>query len=316
MANGSPTKGRPASAAVPQHAAARLLLAAIRGKDDRAFAELRCRRRDGRWAQTFHAFDRLDTIVDDALAARDHADVYVGCAPRIRHDGTASAIEHVNVLWLDVDAPDQLDRLHRFDPAPSLVIRSGSGGVHAWWALAQPVPPSVAQRANKRLAHATGGDMRATDPARILRVPGTWNHKHEPPAAVACVHLDAVAYSANEIVTSLPDPPSLGVAPRDRSPSQERGASALLEIPATVYVPMLTGLALDRGGKVTCPFHEDRTPSLHCYDEPDKGWRCYGCDRGGSIIDFGAALYGVEPRGRSFHELRRRLARDLLERAA
>jgi DNA primase len=36
--------------------------------------------------------------------------------------------------------------------------------------------------------------------------------------------------------------------------------------------------------KVCCPFHEDRSPSLHVYD--DGGWKCFGCGKHGDVIDF------------------------------
>lgn len=86
-------------------------------------------------------------------------------------------------------------------------------------------------------------------------------------------------------------------------------------IPAVDYVAALTGRVVGSDGKVACPFHaegEERTPSLHCYGDPDSGWYCFGCGRGGSIVDFGSYLYGIEPRGAGFHEIRRRLAADLL----
>jgi putative DNA primase/helicase len=39
---------------------------------------------------------------------------------------------------------------------------------------------------------------------------------------------------------------------------------------------------IPRDRKVRCQFHEDRSPSLHVYD---NGWHCYGCDEGGDAID-------------------------------
>jgi hypothetical protein len=39
---------------------------------------------------------------------------------------------------------------------------------------------------------------------------------------------------------------------------------------------------IPRDRKVRCQFHEDRTASLHVYD---NGWHCYGCDEGGDAID-------------------------------
>ncbi len=34
-----------------------------------------------------------------------------------------------------------------------------------------------------------------------------------------------------------------------------------------------------------CPFHDDPNPSFKLYPEEDK-WHCYGCDRGGDLIDY------------------------------
>src|SRR5690554_372190 len=42
-------------------------------------------------------------------------------------------------------------------------------------------------------------------------------------------------------------------------------------------------------GKIPCIFHEDRTPSLHVYE--DHYW-AYCCDRGGSVIDFVMDYFG------------------------
>jgi len=83
-----------------------------------------------------------------------------------------------------------------------------------------------------------------------------------------------------------------------------------------LYVQVLTGLRRGRDGKVSCPFHgADRTPSLHVYSDPADGWYCYGCQRGGSIFDLGAAVFGLSTRGRDFIELRRRLHEALSARA-
>jgi hypothetical protein len=62
-----------------------------------------------------------------------------------------------------------------------------------------------------------------------------------------------------------------------------------------------------------CVFHDDHHPSLR-----GKGtrWRCWACGAGdyveagksGSIIDLGARLWTIEPSGRGYFEIRRRLA--------
>lgn len=42
-----------------------------------------------------------------------------------------------------------------------------------------------------------------------------------------------------------------------------------------------------RRDKIRCPFHQDKSPSLHIY--PD-GFKCYGCGEAGDSIDFVAKL--------------------------
>jgi len=56
------------------------------------------------------------------------------------------------------------------------------------------------------------------------------------------------------------------------------------------------GLQVNRGGYILCPFHQERTPSLKIYDEPGRGWHCFGCGSGGSVIDFVARLYQINYR--------------------
>lgn len=53
------------------------------------------------------------------------------------------------------------------------------------------------------------------------------------------------------------------------------------------------GIETARNGFLHCPFHpEDHTPSLKVY--PDgRGWHCFGCGRGGSVIDFVMSLFSL-----------------------
>jgi len=75
-----------------------------------------------------------------------------------------------------------------------------------------------------------------------------------------------------------------------------------------MYFAVLTGQTVDRSRKVCCPFHEDHTPSLHVYEQPQDGWYCYGCKRHGhTVYDLASQLWGLETRGPAFIELRNRL---------
>lgn len=53
------------------------------------------------------------------------------------------------------------------------------------------------------------------------------------------------------------------------------------------------GYEPNRAGSVRCMFHADKTASMKIYTEPGRGWHCYGCGCGGSVIDFVMQLFGL-----------------------
>lgn len=55
------------------------------------------------------------------------------------------------------------------------------------------------------------------------------------------------------------------------------------------------GFEVDRSRRILCPFHNDSRPSLQLYKN-GRGWWCYVCDMGGSVIDFVAKLYSLTPK--------------------
>ena len=95
-------------------------------------------------------------------------------------------------------------------------------------------------------------------------------------------------------------------------PTQRRVDDPLRTIDPDVYVAALTGQQPNRDRKVSCPFHRDRTPSLHAYEAPEDGWFCFGCRRGRDVYDLGGGVMGLATRGRGFLELRGRLYELLL----
>jgi hypothetical protein len=126
------------------------------------------------------ALDRIDA------AAAPGVNFYVGIATRVRESGTALDLGQTNVLWVDVDYKDILAsdfeaRLAKFPFAPSMRVESG-GGAHLYWLLDQPYSVATSSARDvltsvlKAIAHVLGGDFKACDPPRILRVPGTTNY--------------------------------------------------------------------------------------------------------------------------------------------
>lgn len=212
---------------IPQRVALRVQLAAIVGGEPHSSRiEVRPLRPDGRPALAAREFvpvgqalHRVPELVGDLAGVMN---MFVGVCPRVRAEGTAAAVERSWVLWADLDRPDALARLAAFRPLPSIVVRTGSGGGHAYWPLHNSIPPAWARLANRRLARHLGGDLRATDAARVLRPAGSLNHKHQPPKPVVCTRLELDVFEAADVVRGLPDePPARTVSPEPRG---DRGA--------------------------------------------------------------------------------------------
>lgn len=296
---------------ITRHQTTTAFLRALAGFDDRELLELRYRLADGRMGQIFDTAAHVHGLATRSIALARRTDVYIGCAPRTRRHGGRDAIDHAHVLWVDCDGEDAVAALSEFDPPPSIVVASGSGSnCHGYWILDRPLARDDVEDANRRLAHALGADPASSDAARILRVAGTRSWKHTPPTAVEALQLDTSRrFRVVDVVGGLPAPPDpapakvAAMAPPDRD-------DPLLAIAPDVYIRRLLGVEVPRHRKVRCPFHDDRTPSLHVYPTPERGWYCFGaCRTGGTIYDLAAKLLGYPDRGDDFLALRAELRR-------
>jgi len=117
-------------------------------------------------------------------------------------------------------------------PRPHIAVRSG-GGVHAYWLLDAPVSlPADEDRLYykktlRRFVQAIGGvspgahaDPSCCDPARILRVPGTFNYKQDVPRPVEILwdELTRPRYTFAEWDSMLPrEPRPSGLPVQSRS---------------------------------------------------------------------------------------------------
>ena len=96
------------------------------------------------------------------LASR--TDVYIGVCLRSRRAGGRNAIDRSHLAFVEIDAPDALDRLRKFTHPPTMIVASGTAGhAHAYFALSAPVMVSELERTNRRLAHALSGDLASVD---------------------------------------------------------------------------------------------------------------------------------------------------------
>ena len=129
-------------------------------------------------------------------------------------------IAAVNALYGDYDAKIYGDKAGALaavrvsTPPPSVIIDSG-GGYHAYWLLSEcvkldaPDQRERMQQLQRRWAEHCGADPGAKDLCRVLRVPGTLNHKYSPPRPVTFERVLNVRYTAEQLEARLPALPQL-----------------------------------------------------------------------------------------------------------
>ena len=145
-------------------------------------------------------------------------DCYVGVLPRMGRGGDAASVTRAACLWCEVDGQDAgqdgawwlLEEAVREGrvPAPAMIVGSG-GGVHGYWPIAPVMDVTDgAMRGRmasilRRIAVGVGGvrwgrhgvlvkvdacapfaDPSCCEIARVLRIPGTFNHKPSRQCAV------------------------------------------------------------------------------------------------------------------------------------
>jgi hypothetical protein len=75
--------------------------------------------------------------------------------------------------WCDVDAADPF----AFDPAPSMIWQTSIGNTQALWFWDKPHSAKQASAFSKALTYRYGGDKGGSAANKLLRIPGSYNHK-------------------------------------------------------------------------------------------------------------------------------------------
>ena len=77
------------------------------------------------------------------------------------------------------------------------------------------------------------------------------------------------------------------------------------QVSCRTFAEAVMGLKLDPRGLARCPFHSEKTASFKVYGD-GRGWTCFGCHKGGDVINLARDFYGV-----SFPEAIRQIDADL-----
>jgi len=127
---------------------------------------------------------------------------------------------NVRAIWTDLDGVSGLPYL---ELEPSMVVQTRNG-YHIYYIL-ESGTSSIAwgEGMNKTLARKYGGDAKATDACRVLRVPGFYHHKVTPPYLITLLACTGLRYTQDELETALGAPQR----PQERS-TQSSGTSPLL----------------------------------------------------------------------------------------
>lgn len=185
----------------------------------------------------------------------DGEDVYFGVHPT-RHRGSAGdrgrteTVGVLNALYAEFDfkdfeggeGPELVCRQHidELNPPPSALVASG-GGYHGYWifenpwVLADDDQRALARNLQRAWVEHIGGDTGAKDLARVLRVPGTLNHKYDPPRPVELIHFNGARYSPKSLDKYLPTP----VKPPEKSDPVETAEDTDEFARALMYVNSL-----------------------------------------------------------------------------
>ncbi len=152
---------------------------------------------------------------------RAGANVYMALSTQLLADTTVASADgfpkairrHENLvsfksIYLDIDVgkakgyattQDAFDALDDFIakvglPEPTMIVLSGSGGLHVYWCFNDPIPFAQWKPLSTALRDAALGYGLKFDPqvtvnaSGILRVPNTYNHKTTPPTKVMMYH--------------------------------------------------------------------------------------------------------------------------------
>lgn len=156
-------------------------------------------------------------------------DVYFGVCPAMFGKSGSARISQADVscvpaYFMDIDTMEDAskagkrvpgsiseaaDRLKALSVPPTACIRSGHG-LHAYWFLTEPVKvsgkPEEAKKRLRAFANAAASaigcpdlDAHASEPARVLRMPGTHNHKGGGALPVGIEYMTDRRYPAEEL---------------------------------------------------------------------------------------------------------------------
>ena len=152
------------------------------------------------------------TLIESFLDTYKTFNLFVGVAERTHRNGRKLVdCGYLRVLFIDLDfkaiSEDEARALLATCPFPPTMVVFTGAGLHVYWALDEPLDLTTkaihAKQVLLALAKKLGGDTASATPERILRVPGTLNHKYDPPQLAVLESYSETSYPLASILEWL-----------------------------------------------------------------------------------------------------------------
>lgn len=164
---------------------------------------------------------------------KEHYEIYIGMNP-IREGAqgrTKADIAHIRHVYLDFDnhgtaAVRQMMAESKV-PTPSHLIESSPGKSQAVWRV-QGFEPHQAENLMRNMVQRFGADPAAVDTARVLRLPGFYNHKYPTPHFIRVENLSAEVYTPS-CFPQFEVQQGAGQQPDPHAPARKRTQTAITQ---------------------------------------------------------------------------------------
>jgi hypothetical protein len=210
-------------------------------------------RRGDRWCEHAIRGDRAEKI-EAIIAAHpiDRFDIYfcpnAFAEPRRR---TALALPS-RCAWCDIDDADP----DRYDPQPNILWETSPDRFQGIWLWQEPSPGNVAEQISRNIWAKDGGDKGGWSVTKMLRLPGTINHKPEYQSPVVTLQVydqrpQAIPRSILTAPVMTVEPDAGGIESRRADPAKiMRGYRRAMGLQAGTLMTAKRVLRPDRSGAV------------------------------------------------------------------
>lgn len=210
-------------------------------------------------------FTRDPKKIEQFCKSHRSDNVFYGVGSR-NGGGDTEHVREIPLIHADLDYKDYTEgesearqRLSLFEPQPSIIIQSG-GGLQVFWTLKDAVEPSEKIKSILiGIADALHSCHGVCDVAHVMRMPGSYNHKYNPPPEVVIESFTDDEYTLEDFVQYEASASLLSKAKGKLTPEEINKKCAFLKhchqnkgLPEYFWYSMISNLSRLVGGPSLC----------------------------------------------------------------